>query len=82
MLHACQPVCCSCSPTLLLASVAQAEADKTLLDSLLNKSIVDKFHAVEGFAALPGALIGLLRGQNTGKMMVKIPEMTNPDLKY
>jgi len=34
------------------------------------------------FASLPAALIGLLRGQNLGKMMVKIPEMTKPDLKF
>ena len=50
----------------------KAAADKMLADRLADGSLVDRFNQVEGFASLPGALIGLLRGQNTGKMMVKV----------
>ena len=50
-----------------------AECDRQIGAWLRSGQLVDKFTVADGFAAIPTALLGLFTGQNTGKMMVRVP---------
>jgi len=52
---------------------AHAEGSETLLSWLREGKISDVSYFVDGFENLPDGIVGLFRGTNTGKMLVRVP---------
>ena len=50
-----------------------ADADRQLVSWLRSGQLVDRFTTVDGLENIPEALLGLFSGNNTGKMMVRVP---------
>lgn len=53
------------------------EGRKTLATWLKEGKLACEYTAQDGFEKLPSALLGLLSGRNTGKMLVRVQQQTN-----